>query len=42
LKISSRAKFPQKCVLDGAVVVGWRVVRAGLRLAQFLNDTFKD
>jgi hypothetical protein len=28
--------------LEGAVVIERRLVQAGLRLAQFLNDTFKD
>ena len=29
-------------MLDGAAVVEARLTRAGLRLAQFLNDTFKE
>jgi hypothetical protein len=32
----------QDYVLEGAAVVEGRLVRAGLRLAQFLNETFKD
>jgi hypothetical protein len=38
----ARHPLSQDYVLEGAVVVEGRLVRAGLRLAQFLNDTFKD
>jgi len=32
----------QDYVLESAAVVEGRLTRAGLRLAQFLNNTFKD
>jgi hypothetical protein len=38
----ARHTLSQDYVLEGALVVEGRLTRAGLRLAQFLNDTFKD
>jgi hypothetical protein len=38
----ARHTLSQEYVLEGAVVVEGRLTRAGLRLAQFLNETFKD
>jgi hypothetical protein len=38
----ARHTLSQDYVLEGALVVESRLTRAGLRLAQFLNDTFKD
>jgi hypothetical protein len=38
----ARHTLSQNYVIEGAVVVEGRLTRAGLRLAQFLNDTFKE
>jgi hypothetical protein len=38
----ARHTLSQDYVLQGALVVESRLTRAGLRLDQFLNDTFKD
>jgi hypothetical protein len=38
----ARHTLSQDYVLEGALVVESRLTRAGLRLAQFLNDTFKE
>jgi hypothetical protein len=38
----ARHTLSRDYVIEGAVVVEGQLTRAGLRLAQFLNDTFKD
>jgi hypothetical protein len=38
----SRHNLSRDYVLDGALAVEGRLTKAGLRLAQFLNDTFKE